>query len=463
MAALILRKPLAEDYNGLDATEAIARIEGEVQDVLKTLEEEPPEDDAGLVATSVRLRELQRLKREFRDQRVAESFSTAAILDAMAIAAISEENEAAQHDHAVALALEAGEEPPTRTTNNEAAANSTGVDAATLSKLAARHVSVSVGEALQGEHGPSGVERECTICMDNKPWYEALSVPCGHHYCEDCVQALFRDSYTDESLFPPKCCQQVIPITGSEIALFLPKELRDPYENRLIETTSTDRTYCIACTKFILPANIADRTATCTSCEATTCAGCKKPTHDGDCDNDENDQLALELAESEGWRRCYQCRRMIELDTGCNHMKSVSIIPLSQHSLISHTVVAVALSSATNVARPGRRATVRSGTKKISTTAPSASPTEIVADVLVLHRKRRSVRSPSNFVSTTSALTRSGTSFVERSSARSVMIICRLSSSSVRSATFASADDAVGIVSSFKGSVSRYQPLTSDR
>lgn len=377
MTASKRKKPLLKDYDGLDAAKAIAVIDGEMQDLRKVTARETPAGNAGL-EISLHLRELQRIRTIFTDQQMAESMSAANLNDAAAIAAISHEEHAAQCDHEMALALQGGRNRATRTNINRPAAttNSTEIDATVLSKLAARHVSVSAGEALLPSTGQETdsqsqrANRDCVICLDSKPWFELLSVPCQHDYCTDCLRSLFRDSYTDETLFPPKCCQQVIPINGADITLYLPKDLREPYETRRIETTTTNRTYCIACSKFILPSNITNHTAKCTACQTSTCAKCKKAAHTGDCVADENDRLALELAERQGWRACFQCRRTIELSHGCYHMRFVRLPNPSPFSNLFIDACAV-LNSATAAAGVGKPADAPSGQRDACTLEPT--------------------------------------------------------------------------------------------
>ncbi|PVH71728.1 hypothetical protein DL98DRAFT_387736, partial [Cadophora sp. DSE1049] len=31
-------------------------------------------------------------------------------------------------------------------------------------------------------------------------------------------------------------------------------------------------------------------------------------------------QQVLQAADENGWQRCYSCRRLVELDIGCNHI-----------------------------------------------------------------------------------------------------------------------------------------------
>ncbi|OAL68634.1 hypothetical protein A7C99_0083 [Trichophyton rubrum] len=49
-----------------------------------------------------------------------------------------------------------------------------------------------------------------------------------------------------------------------------------------------------------------------------TCGG--KWHKDEDCPQDEGSVEFAEIAEQEGWRRCYNCSAMVELKEGCNHI-----------------------------------------------------------------------------------------------------------------------------------------------
>lgn len=47
---------------------------------------------------------------------------------------------------------------------------------------------------------------------------------------------------------------------------------------------------------------------------------CKQAGHTGDCAEDKAMEQTMELAKKEGWQKCPSCGRMVELNTGCNHM-----------------------------------------------------------------------------------------------------------------------------------------------
>jgi hypothetical protein len=54
-----------------------------------------------------------------------------------------------------------------------------------------------------------------------------------------------------------------------------------------------------------------------------------KANHTGDCPEDVGLQQVLDAAQEYGWQRCYNCRRVVELDIGCNHITSV-LLPSSR-------------------------------------------------------------------------------------------------------------------------------------
>jgi hypothetical protein len=160
----------------------------------------------------------------------------------------------------------------------------------------------------------------CTACLENTRSYDAAQVPCDHQYCRTCLQDLFRASIMDDSLFPPKCCRQMIP--ADSVRTHLTRDLVRQYENKKIEYETPDRTYCFApfCSTFIRVKNIAKERATCPACHRVTCTMCKAKAHRGDCPADTGLQLVLTTANENGWQRCYRCRRVVELDIGCNHI-----------------------------------------------------------------------------------------------------------------------------------------------
>ncbi|KAI0429123.1 hypothetical protein F5Y09DRAFT_332035 [Xylaria sp. FL1042] len=162
--------------------------------------------------------------------------------------------------------------------------------------------------------------RPCIACADIKDVADLARAPCKHDYCAECLENLFRSAMLDESLFPPRCCRQDIPI--EENRLFLSNNLVEQFAQKSIELATPNRTYCHqpTCSAFIPPLMIKDGAAQCPECKAQTCETCKGGTHEGDCPSDTGLQEVLEIARQEKWQRCPECFTMIELNTGCFHM-----------------------------------------------------------------------------------------------------------------------------------------------
>ena len=160
----------------------------------------------------------------------------------------------------------------------------------------------------------------CVSCNMCEKEDEMVHAPCGDHYCEVCINQLFTMSMKDESLFPPRCCRQPIPLELASRTLGT--ELEAMFITKSIELTSTNRTYCCqsACGIFIPPSAINNEKARCSECDSVTCTICKGLEHDGDCPANPEHEALMKLAAKEGYQKCYQCKRLVEINTGCNHM-----------------------------------------------------------------------------------------------------------------------------------------------
>ncbi|KAG9693863.1 hypothetical protein KCU95_g6185, partial [Aureobasidium melanogenum] len=167
-------------------------------------------------------------------------------------------------------------------------------------------------------HDPTPIA--CVACTEEFPWFDILEVPCGHHYCVGCLSVLFEDSMVDETMYPPRCCRQTIPLDDAK-PLLHPKLVRN-FEQKSIELDTKDRTYCFdpRCSTFIPTDHIANDVAGCPDCGKRTCGICKAAAHRGDCPRDEALQQFLQAADNQGWQRCYVCRRVVDLRSGCNHI-----------------------------------------------------------------------------------------------------------------------------------------------
>lgn len=169
-------------------------------------------------------------------------------------------------------------------------------------------------------------QQECLICGDDFPLSSLESLRCGHYFCDNCLIRSFRFSLDDNSLFPPSCCHQDIPLSP-RVTRTLPADLFKLFLEKKNDVNAKEpqqkRTYCHVprCSAWIRPENIIDNIAPCPECEAFTCANCKEEYHDnGMCTKKGGLQVPEvdDLGEKEGWKRCPSCGQMIQRTAGCS-------------------------------------------------------------------------------------------------------------------------------------------------
>jgi hypothetical protein len=278
--------------------------------------------------------ELLVAKQNSHDRRMALSMSNAIASDQNAMAALRASERIAERDRAIAFNM-SGAAPP-RVAPCPEETELSGVDfpheddydtvSEVMSSLMGR-VDLTSGDATN-ERGEASVSvrspyafAKCVSCLDQFPVPQTTDSPCGHVYCNACMKQLFVNATIDEELYPPRCCGNVIP---ADIALRLLdyKELQ-AFSAKGVECNTIDRVYCadISCSTFIPLRSITGDSANCPTCRKVTHTLCKSLEHpDQDCPSDEPLQQVLSLGESEGWRRCFNCRSMVELGRGCNHI-----------------------------------------------------------------------------------------------------------------------------------------------
>ena len=167
---------------------------------------------------------------------------------------------------------------------------------------------------------------ECTSCFDDVPEAKAVDMPCRHKYCSPCFSQLILTAIMTEATFPPKCCLQEIPKKTMREHL-PPKALAQLDEKALEYAVAVgNRFYCVSpkCAKWI-DTRIARRTngiLECPHCAVKLCTTCRGPQHPSneDCPQDYGLGPTLDQAERAGWRRCYRCRALVELTSGCRHI-----------------------------------------------------------------------------------------------------------------------------------------------
>jgi len=163
----------------------------------------------------------------------------------------------------------------------------------------------------------------CCSCLEAKPKRQTLITLCDQTYCRHCLLDLFKASMTDIELFPPRCCRHNISL--EQASVFFTAEFTQEFEEKSVELSTPDPTYCSdpQCAKFVRVEAIQDDVAKCPFCFTKTCTTCKGEDHYGVCPEDPEKQKLLEMAEEEGWQRCFRCKTLVELGVGCNHMTYV--------------------------------------------------------------------------------------------------------------------------------------------
>ncbi|KAK4210438.1 hypothetical protein QBC37DRAFT_442729 [Rhypophila decipiens] len=173
--------------------------------------------------------------------------------------------------------------------------------------------------STNGGTGPS--RRTCTACGNDHHFLYMVQFPCSHSYCRECAKKHCQAALGDDTLFPPRCCNQ--PIRFDLMRRYLDQDTLDKIEAKRIELSTPNKVYChkASCSTFVPAQRIINGVATCPTCSSKTCTICKSASHPGkDCPADEGVKQVLNLGRVQGWQRCYKCRELVELTQGCNHM-----------------------------------------------------------------------------------------------------------------------------------------------
>ena len=166
----------------------------------------------------------------------------------------------------------------------------------------------------------AGPQKEaCNACMLLFAVQELTEVRCTHRYCSACLHCFFKRALKDETLYPPACCAVAIPLRVASPRLS--KSFTRRYKAKQLELKTRNRTYCHrpACSAFIAPHSIHNGHACCQRCGSVTCGYCKSAWHWGRC-SEGDDSGFFDFVKTTEWKRCPECKRMIEKNEGCNHI-----------------------------------------------------------------------------------------------------------------------------------------------
>lgn len=167
---------------------------------------------------------------------------------------------------------------------------------------------------------PEAIEtRECAGCFDDLA-SSCVDLACKHSYCTTCCSQLIKTAMQNESIWPPRCCLIDIP-RATILRCLSEKEVIDfSAKEKEYGTPANERWYCTStkCLKFFEPYKHSNWTS-CTHCQYQMCLHCRGAKHKGNerCSQDRNLQATLAEADIEGWKACYKCSHIIELNNGC--------------------------------------------------------------------------------------------------------------------------------------------------
>ncbi|KAI4338739.1 hypothetical protein MLD38_023759 [Melastoma candidum] len=185
----------------------------------------------------------------------------------------------------------------------------------------------------------------CSICCEGKPLPMMITMKCSHKFCSHCMRT-YVDGKVQSNQVPIRCpqprCKYYVSLAESRH--FLPHTSYESLEKALAEAdVQSHKIYCpySNCSALLYPHEcLSSRASTssqsesncveCPACQRFICVECGVPWHASfTCEEYQN--LPLEerdaaditlhrLAANNRWKRCQQCRRMIELTQGCRHM-----------------------------------------------------------------------------------------------------------------------------------------------
>ncbi|XP_015885216.3 E3 ubiquitin-protein ligase RSL1 [Ziziphus jujuba] len=204
---------------------------------------------------------------------------------------------------------------------------------------------VAIGVVSFPEKGNTSFEN-CSICCEDKLSLMMITLKCSHKFCSHCMRT-YVDGKLLSSQVPTRCPQLGCKywISNTECKSFLTSTSYESLEKALAEANifHCDRIYCPFpnCSVLLDPRECLSARASsssqsdnscieCPVCQRFICVDCVVPWHSSmSCEEyqslpleerDASDITLHRLAQNKKWRRCQQCRRMIELTQGCYHM-----------------------------------------------------------------------------------------------------------------------------------------------
>ncbi|XP_068654570.1 E3 ubiquitin-protein ligase RSL1-like isoform X1 [Aristolochia californica] len=185
-----------------------------------------------------------------------------------------------------------------------------------------------------------GSFEDCPMCCEEKLPSQMVTLSCSHKFCSHCLMT-YMDKKVVTAVAPIRCPQLrcTYYISASEYKSFLPVSSSEKMERFLAEANI----YCpyTSCSVLLNPQQCLSTRASsssqsetscieCPDCQRFICANCGVPWHSSmTCeeyqslpieDRDAGNITLQRLAQNQRWKRCQECRRMIELAQGCYHI-----------------------------------------------------------------------------------------------------------------------------------------------
>ncbi|ESZ90032.1 hypothetical protein SBOR_9588 [Sclerotinia borealis F-4128] len=165
-------------------------------------------------------------------------------------------------------------------------------------------------------------------CRDDFQEHKMVNLRC-HKYCKECFERRVTVALKTEAMWPFMCCSE---IPYKDIVRSVNADLARKFQLKASEmkVPPGDRIYCIKpnCETWI-PTNCINqrrKRASCSSCQTRVCTICRGAWHATiKCPQDKSLQATVNLAEKQGWKKCYDCNALVELTWGCSHMTCRSI------------------------------------------------------------------------------------------------------------------------------------------
>ena len=163
-------------------------------------------------------------------------------------------------------------------------------------------------------------DKPCIACAGGSGEKRRLS--CGCTYCSPCLRRCIRSGLRNEESWPPECHER---LTEEDIRWTRRPDLLRLWRQMAMEWDSpaSGRLYCSrpACAAFIPRAEGQAGEVRCGACGEGTCGGCRRPWHLGlPCGEEEEEEELMDMMDHYGYASCNNCRRIIELRDGCNHI-----------------------------------------------------------------------------------------------------------------------------------------------